>query len=80
MLEGESGSAVTLSFDDQSRDLDNLTFTSSGGAGVALSVGQLLERCRGLAAVGCHYGEKGVLDRVHVGSLRRGAEERLIPH
>jgi len=69
VLEGESGRPLALSFNDQPRDLDNLTFTASGRSGVTLGPGQLRKRGRRVAAVGGHDGEEGVLDRVHGGSV-----------
>ena len=36
VFEGEAGSAFTLSGHDQRRDLDDLSFSSGGGPGVAL--------------------------------------------
>jgi hypothetical protein len=80
VLERESSGAFSCSGNDQRRDLDNLTLASSGGAGVVLCPDELLERGSRVAVVGCHYCEEGVLDRVHGGRVRHGAEERLFPY
>jgi hypothetical protein len=77
VLERQPRRPSMLPFDHQCRDLHDLPFAASGGAGVALGSRDVRPRCRGVAAVRSHDGEQGEFGRVHGRRLRRGAEDRL---
>jgi hypothetical protein len=71
VLKGKSGGALTVSRNDQRRDLDDLALTPGVGTGVPLRPGNVPLRGGLVAALCCYQGQEGLLDRVHPAGLGR---------
>jgi hypothetical protein len=69
VLERESGGAFAVSRNDHRRDLDDLALTPCVRTSVVLRAGEVPLRGGPVAALRCHDGQEGVLDRVHPGDL-----------
>ncbi len=76
VLERQSRCARTIIRDDKGGDLYNLTLTSRCRTGLLLSPGDVALCVGGVAAVGSHHGEQGVLDCAHRDVHRRDVAAR----
>jgi hypothetical protein len=65
VLEGESGGTLTVTGNDQRRNLDDLTLTPRRGTNVLLCLRDVFLRAGPVATGRGHDREQGLLDRVH---------------